>query len=135
MAETVVTTISITAESWSTRTAKSALKSPTANQLKRTMSFGEPPKLVAKKVIQASTIETSIRPEVMYIAGLSPIWRLPRPAMSAPISGRMTIQTSIARPASAVHHVDVFNRDRTTVAEIDHQDGQTDRGLGRGDGQ
>src|SRR5664279_2389494 len=31
--------------------------------------------------------------------------------------------------ASALHHIDVFNRDRTAVAEIDHQDGEPDRGF------
>ena len=32
----------------------------------------------------------------------------------------------------ALHQIDVFNRDRAAVAEIDHQDRQADRGLGGG---
>src|SRR5262245_44015203 len=127
MAETVVTTISMTAESWSTRTAQFTLNSPVSNQVSSSVVRGVPPKFTSKKVIQEKTIETSSKPEVMYMAGLSPIMRLPSPAMSAPIRGSNTIQASIS--ASAVHHVDVFDRDRAAVAEIDHQDRQADRGF------
>src|SRR3954470_7484654 len=127
MAETVVTTTSMTAESWSTRTAQSALKSPVENQENSTVVRGVPPKFTSKKVIQDMIAQASSRPEVMYIAGLSPRRRLPSPAMSAPIRGSNTIQASIS--ASAVHHVDVFDRDRAAVAEIDHQDRKTDRGF------
>src|SRR3546814_6139105 len=63
----------------------------------------------------------------------SPMKRPPKPAMSAPISGRKTIAAYI-RP-SALHHVDVGDRDRAAVAEVDDQDGETDRGLGRRDRQ
>src|SRR3546814_16082445 len=59
----------------------------------------------------------------------SPMKRPPKPAMSAPISGRKTIAAYI-RP-SALHHVDVGDRDRAAVAEVDAQAGDTDRGLGR----
>src|SRR4030095_8136408 len=37
--------------------------------------------------------------------------------------------------ASALHHVDVLNRDRAAVAEVDHQDRETDRRLRRRHGQ
>src|SRR5271166_3175655 len=30
---------------------------------------------------------------------------------------------------SALHQVDIFNRDRTAVAEVDDENGKTDRGL------
>src|SRR6185312_372958 len=36
---------------------------------------------------------------------------------------------------SALHQVDVLDRDRAAVAEIDHEDGKPDRGLRRGDRQ
>src|SRR3546814_16738206 len=52
----------------------------------------------------------------------SPMKRPPKPAMSAPISGRKTIAAYI-RP-SALHHVDVGDRDRAAVAEVDDQDGE-----------
>ena len=35
----------------------------------------------------------------------------------------------------ALHKIDVLNRDRTAVAEIDNENGQSDRGLARGHGQ
>ena len=37
--------------------------------------------------------------------------------------------------ASAVHPVDVVDRDRAAAAEEDDEDGEADRGLGGGDGQ
>ena len=36
---------------------------------------------------------------------------------------------------SAFHQVDVFDRDRAAVAEVDDEDGEADRRLGRGDGE
>jgi hypothetical protein len=36
---------------------------------------------------------------------------------------------------SALHHVDVFDRDRAAVAEEDDEDGEPDRRLGRRDGE
>src|SRR3954463_15210263 len=36
---------------------------------------------------------------------------------------------------SALHQIDVLNRDRAAVAEIDHQDGETDRGFSGRDGE
>src|SRR6476469_9704416 len=38
-------------------------------------------------------------------------------------------------PESALHHVDVLNRDGAAVAEIDDEDRQSDRGFGRRDGE
>ena len=38
-------------------------------------------------------------------------------------------------PRSTLHHVDVFDRDRSAVAEIHDEDREPDRRLGRGDGQ
>src|SRR5262245_33512365 len=37
--------------------------------------------------------------------------------------------------ASALHEIDVFDRDGAAVAEIDDEDGKADRRLGGGDGQ
>src|SRR5215212_1562077 len=45
--------------------------------------------------------------------------------MMAPKSGRRTI----ARYISAFHQIDVLDRDRAAVAEIDDEDGETDRGF------
>ena len=37
--------------------------------------------------------------------------------------------------ASALHEIDVFDRDRAAVAEIDDEDGKADRRLAGGDRQ
>ena len=54
------------------------------------------------------------------------------PAMRKPRSGRKTI--ALYTP-SALHHVDVFDRDRAAVAEEGDEDGEADRRLGGGDRQ
>src|SRR5216684_1881284 len=56
-----------------------------------------------------------------------------RPARMAPSSGRKTIAWTICR--SALHQIDVLNRDRAAVAEVDHQDRQADRSFRGGDRQ
>src|SRR5215510_1033536 len=56
-----------------------------------------------------------------------------RPARMAPSSGRKTIAWTIA--GLTLHQIDILNRDRTTVAEIDHQDGEADRSFGGRDSQ
>ena len=35
----------------------------------------------------------------------------------------------------ALHQINVLNRDRPAVAEVDDENGQSDRGFGRGDGE
>src|SRR5690349_8930410 len=51
----------------------------------------------------------------------------------APNSGRKTIAWTMV--GSALHQIDVFDRDRTAIAVINHQDGKPDRGFGGGDRQ
>src|SRR5580700_11087884 len=51
------------------------------------------------------------------------------PAMTAPSSGRKTMASYM--PPLAFHQIDVFNRDRTAVAEIGDEDGEPDRGFRR----
>src|SRR3954471_20000403 len=53
------------------------------------------------------------------------------PARAEPRMGRKTIREYI----SALHQIDVLNRDGAAVAEIDDQDGKADGGLGGGHGQ
>src|SRR5262245_53814670 len=121
----------MTALSWSTRTAQLAWKSPLANQVNNSVVRGVPS--YCRNTSQDSTNDTSVRPLVIYIAGRSPRRRLPRPAISAPSSGRVTIATSIER--LPLHHVEVFDGDGAAIAEIDHQNGKADRRLRRGDGE
>src|SRR4051812_4260626 len=79
-----------------------------------------------------SAIDTSIAPQVISCEPRKPICRPKNPAMIAASSGRKTTATATG---SASHHVNVFDLDRAAVAEIDDEDRQTDRRLGRRDGQ
>src|SRR5580704_5930126 len=51
--------------------------------------------------------------------------------MTEPMMGRKTMAAYI----SALHHVDVLNRDGAAVAEIDHKNGKPDCRFGGGDGE
>src|ERR1700676_3155799 len=51
--------------------------------------------------------------------------------MTAPRSGRKTIAWYI----SALHHVDVLDRDRAAIAVEGNDDGKPDRRFGGGDGE
>src|SRR5471030_1484676 len=55
-----------------------------------------------------------------------------RPARIAPNRGRKTMAWY---KRSALHHIDVFDRNRTAVAEIDHEDGKPDRRFRGRDGE
>src|SRR5690554_3080462 len=68
-------------------------------------------------------------PLVTSCAPLSPSGRPRKPARIAPSKGRNTMATSST--ASALHHVDVFDGDGAPVAEVDHQDCQSDRRFRR----
>src|SRR6185437_10658062 len=76
--------------------------------------------------------ETSSAPQVTICAPRSPRALPKKPAIAAASSGRKTITTATA---SALHHIDVFDLDRPAVAEIDDEDRQPDRRLGRRHGQ
>src|SRR3954462_8649854 len=79
-----------------------------------------------------STTDTSTARQVTSCDPRKPICRPKNPAIMAASSGR---KTTAAATGSASHHVNIFNLDRTAVAEIDDQDCQTDRRLGRRDSQ
>src|SRR4051794_16490344 len=78
--------------------------------------------------------ESRTAPQVTIWEPRSPIRRPKNPAMNAAISGRKMAATSMIA-ASALHHVDVVDRNRAAVTEVDDENGQTDGGLGGGDGQ
>src|SRR6266849_5458408 len=71
-----------------------------------------------------STADSKRAPQVTSCAPRSPITRPKNPAITAAMSGRNTTATA---KKLALHHVDVLNRDRTAVAEVDDEDGKTDR--------
>src|SRR3546814_518945 len=87
------------------------------------------PPIIGRKMPQASAQEMNSAPVVSSLAGTLPIARLPSPAISAATSGRKTSAWIIGR--SALHHVDIFNRDGPTVAEIGDKDCKADGGLAR----
>ncbi len=55
--------------------------------------------------------------------------RAPASAMIAPMMAPRSGRRTIARYISAFHQTDVLDRDRAAVAEIDDEDGETDRGF------
>src|SRR5262245_16346093 len=63
-----------------------------------------------------------------------PMKRPKRPAMMDPRRGNATISVYIF-DRSALHQIDVLNRDGAAVAEVDDEDGEADRGFGGGDRQ
>src|SRR3546814_12047267 len=66
---------------------------------------------------------------VSSLEGTLPIERVTSPAIRAATSGRKTSAWISGR--SALHHVDIFNRDGPTVAEIGDKDCKADGGLAR----
>src|SRR5689334_7356629 len=125
------TVASITAESVSRRSAQSTFRSPASVQVKSETTRLCWWRATSTKMKVASTAERIISPQVTIWAPRSPIQRPKKPAMKAPRSGPKTARTAM----SALHQVDVFDRDGAAVAEVDDEDGEADRRLGGGDGE
>src|SRR5688572_23861058 len=88
----------------------------------------------------ASSAETAMQMQVASWAARSRPWPLGakvliRPARIAPINGMRTAKVYMRLWPSALHQIDVFDRDRAAVAEVDDEDGEADGGLGGGHGQ
>jgi hypothetical protein len=147
----VVTTTSITAVSVSMRSAQSTWKSPDVIQGAAAMTSCEADSTAAPRP-SAVVISSAIQPRrlargVQQARGHQPARRGRRCAAEQAGDARMEAAPSadqrqkdddctlFIHAGSALHQIDVFNRDRAAVAEIDDQDGQPDRRLGRGDGQ
>src|SRR5690606_36561533 len=136
------TTTSITAVSVSTRRIQSSSRPPewihSSTETLSTSACSAPCAPSAAgganqkpvKTIQLSTAAAISNPVVMYSLVRCPMSRPSSPAISAPISGKKTIAWITA---SALHHVDVLNRDGAAVAVEDHKDGEADGGFGSGD--
>ena len=133
-AETVLTTISMTTVSVSMRNSQLADSAPDWMKVSTgTLKASTSPSPTVMKAYHDSTAETTSRPDVTYSEALAPICEPKRPAIRKPTRGRKTIRWYSIIGPSALHHVHVFHRDRTAVAEEDDEDRQTDRGLGGGD--
>ena len=88
----MVTTTSITTVSVSMRNAQSATMLPEAMKVATCTVRGpasEKPTVIS--AIQDRTAATIRKPEVMYSLAAAPIERPPKPAISAPRSGRKTM--------------------------------------------
>src|SRR5438552_2064984 len=132
--DTTLTTTSMTAVSWSTRSDQSAWRLPDSIQLNSGVVRTWPWTATSKNTTIDSTADAATRAQVMSSDAVSPRRRPSSPATTAPSSGRNTMATSMPLPL-ALHHIDVFDGDRPAVAEIDHQDGEADRRFRGGDGQ
>src|SRR5215472_11114891 len=75
-----------------------------------------------------SAADSKRAPQVTSCAPRSPITRPKKPAITAAMSGRKTTPTA---KTSALHNVDVLDRDRASIAEVDNQNRQTDRRFRR----
>src|SRR5471032_980893 len=83
------------------------------------------------KATTDSAAAANRQPVVTSSLARAPMMRPNSHAMTEPKMGRKTISEYI----SALHQIDVLNRDGAAVAEIDDQDGKADGGLGGGHGQ
>src|SRR5262245_39454675 len=134
--DTVLTTTSITTVSVSMRNAQSTDTPPawmkrSTGTVKGSLSL----KATRKKAIHDSTAQTTRKPDVMYSQARAPICEPPRPAIRKPMSGRKTIAWYIRGLPSALHEIDVFDRDRAAVAIEDDEDGEPDRCFSGRDGE
>src|ERR1700691_3360557 len=115
----------------STRTVQSATKAPEWIQGMIGMMYLWPFSATSLNATSDSARETNNSPVVTSSEARAPMTRPNRPAMTEPMMGRKTMAAYI----SALHHVDVLNRDGAAVAEIDHKNGKPDCRLGGGDGE
>src|SRR5512135_3308135 len=132
MAETTVTTITITALRLSNLSAHSTCSLPASMKVKSGVTNSLPPIATWKNRITPSTPDMHMAAQVTNCAPRSVIQRPKKPAMTAPSSGRNTAATDTGL---SLHQIDVFDRDGAAVAEIDHEDREPDRRFRGGDRQ
>src|SRR3954447_23691014 len=131
-AEMKLTAVSITPDSVSSRRDHSMLTPPAAIQVASGTTCASWCSRTPRNIGIAIAADRSIAPQVTSCAPRSPISRPKKPAMMAPSNGRKTTATATL---SAPHHVNVLDLDRAAVAEIDDENGEADRRLGRRYGQ
>src|SRR5438270_7777025 len=128
----MVTATIITPDRVSSRNDHSTSTPPAAIQVTSGMIRVLPWSRISANSTRPSSIDRIIAPQVTIWAPRSPIARPKKPAMMAASNGRKTTRTA---NGSAPHHPDVLDLDRAAIAEIDDQDGEADRRLGRRHGQ
>src|SRR6516225_8183598 len=128
MDETMVTTRIMTPLNVSSRSDQVTSTPPATIQLASGMTRRPSLARMSRNRRMPSTADSKRAPQVTSCAPRSPITRPKNPAMTAARNGRKTTATA---KQSALHHVDVFDRDRTSVAEVDDEDRETDRRFRR----
>src|SRR5215469_11503399 len=129
----MVTTRIITPDSVSRRSDQATSTPPLAIQVAIVVTCGADCSMIPRKTKIPQIADRISAPQVTICDPRSPIARPKNPAIAAASSGRKT--TRAASTGSAFHHPDVLHPDRAAIAEIDDKDRQTDRRLGRRDGQ
>src|ERR1700736_2332608 len=128
----MVTATIMTPDSVSSRSDHATSTPPAAIQVTSGTIRVLPWSRISENSTRPSSIDRIIAPQVTIWAPRSPIARPKKPATMAASNGRKTTRTA---NGSAPHHPDVLDLDRAAVAEIDDEDGEADRRLGRGHGQ
>src|SRR4029077_16577665 len=116
----------------SSRSAQLTSTPPATIHLASGMTRASSVARISRNKKRPSTADSNRAPQVTSCAPRSPITRPKKPAIIAAISGRKTTATA---KRSALHHVDVLDRDCAAVAEVDDEDRETDRSLRRGNRQ
>src|SRR5437764_11084119 len=132
IAETMVTATIITPDSVSSRSDHWTSTPPAAIQVTNGTICACSCARISRNSGMPRIADSTSAPQVTSWAPRSPIVRPKKPAIKAASSGRKTTATA---KGSAPHHPDVLDLDRAAVAEIDDQDRQADRRLGRRHGQ
>src|SRR6516162_11880752 len=128
----MVTTRIMTPLSVSSRNDHVTSTPPAMIQLASGITRGPSLARMSRKSGIPSAAASKRAPQVTSCAPRSPITRPKKPAMTAARRGRKTTATA---KRSAFHRVDVLDRDRASVSEIDDEDREADRRLRRCDRQ
>src|SRR5579883_317478 len=122
----------MTALRLSKRSAHCTWRSPVSIQVARSIVWLWPSIATSTKRMTPKTAARPTAAQVTICEPRSPIHRPKKPVMKAPKSGR---KMAAIVTLLALHEVDVFDRDGAAVAEIDHENGKSDRRLRRRHGQ
>src|SRR6516165_4928350 len=120
----MVTTRIITPLNVSSRSDQVTSTPPAIIQLASGITRGPSLARMSRNSGMPSAADSKRAPQVTSCAPRSPITRPKKPAMIAARRGRKTTATA---KRSAFHHINVLNRDRASVAEIDDEDREPDR--------
>src|ERR1700730_17325774 len=128
----MVTAPIMTPDSVSSRSDHATSTPPAAIQVTSGTIRVLPWSRISANSTRPSSIDRSSAPQVTIWAPRSPIARPKKPAIMAASKGRKRTGTANGSDVN-VHEND--DRNRAAVQEIDNEDGEADRGLGRRHGQ